>query len=284
MRGPSLRRGTRHATFPIMKKPADGLTLLLPLLALLLARSPRARAAETASKTPYPPSRTVNVTDVLHGVPVTDPYRWLEDAKSPEVQAWMKAQDDLTRQRLASLPGRDAIASRLKELYYIDVVYAPIAPGIAVFLHAAACEQGKERRVLERRGRRRREGPFRPEHLERGRQRLSGRVAGLLGREARRLPEEGQQLRRGDALRDGRRDREGLRRGRHRGRQVRARVLDAGRQGLLLHVAARGPEDPGVRPAGLCGGAPAPARHRPEDRRRREGEDGRSDGRSRTWT
>src|SRR5512143_2177178 len=105
-----------------MKKPADGLVPLLPLLVLLLARSPRARATETAPGTPYPPSRTVDVTDVLHGVPVPDPYRWLEDERSPEVQAWMKAQDDLTRQRLASLPGRDAIASRLKELYYIDLV------------------------------------------------------------------------------------------------------------------------------------------------------------------
>ncbi len=116
-----------------MKKPADGLTLLLPLLALLLARSPRARAAETASRTPYPPSRTVDVTDVLHGVPLTDPYRWLEDAKSPEVQAWMKAQDDLTRQHLASLPGRDAIASRLKELLYIDSVSAPQHRGSRYF-------------------------------------------------------------------------------------------------------------------------------------------------------
>ncbi len=108
-----------------MKKSGDGLILLLPLLALLLARTPRARAAETASKTPYPPSRTADVADVLHGVKLADPYRWLENAESPEVQAWMKAQDDLTRQRLASLPGRDAIASRLKELYYVDVVSAP---------------------------------------------------------------------------------------------------------------------------------------------------------------
>jgi prolyl oligopeptidase len=116
-----------------MKKPADGLILLLPLLALLLARTPRARAAEAASRTPYPPSRAVDVTDVLHGVPVTDPYRWLEDAKSPEVQAWMKAQDDLTRQRLASLPGRDALAARLKELLYVDSLDAPIHRGTRYF-------------------------------------------------------------------------------------------------------------------------------------------------------
>jgi prolyl oligopeptidase len=116
-----------------MKKPADGLAALLPLLVLLVARSPRARATETAPGTAYPPSRKVDVTDVLHGVPVPDPYRWLEDERSPEVQAWMKAQDELTRQRLASLPGRDAIASRLKELYYVDLVSAPRHRGSRYF-------------------------------------------------------------------------------------------------------------------------------------------------------
>jgi prolyl oligopeptidase len=133
-----------------MKKPGDGLTLLLPLLALLFGRAPRARAADPATRPPYPPSRAVEVTDVLHGVPVRDPYRWLEDAKSPEVQAWMKAQDDLTRQRLASLPGRDAIASRLKELYYIDFVSAPEHRGSRYFFtrrHA-----NKEKSVVYWRG------------------------------------------------------------------------------------------------------------------------------------
>jgi len=116
-----------------MKKPSDGLALLLPLLALVLARSPRARAADAAARTPYPPSRTVEVTDVLHGVTVKDPYRWLEDGMSPETKAWMKAQDDLTRQRLASLPGRDGLAARLKELLYIDSVSAPQHRGSRYF-------------------------------------------------------------------------------------------------------------------------------------------------------
>src|SRR2546423_7213045 len=70
----------------------------------------------------YPPSRRVDVKDVLHGIEVNDPYRWLEDEKSPEVQAWMRAQDDYARARLAKLPGRDAIAARLKELLYLDAL------------------------------------------------------------------------------------------------------------------------------------------------------------------
>ena len=245
-----------------MKKPADGLTLLLPLLALLFARPPRARAAEAASQTPYPPSRRVDVTDVLHGVPVADPYRWLEDEKSPEVQAWMKAQDDLARAapRDAARARRDRRAPE-GALLRRRRLGAPSHRGIALLLHAAAREQGEERSSTGEKGRRRGEGALRPERLVRGRQRLARRLAASRwDGDARRLPEEGQQLRRGDALRDGRRDREGLRRGRHRGRQVRGRVVDAGRQGLLLHVAARRPEDPGGRAAGLRGGALPPAR------------------------
>jgi prolyl oligopeptidase len=74
---------------------------------------------------PYPRTRVDDVTDTLHGALVKDPYRWLEDAKSPEVQAWMKAEDELARAELRKLPERDAIAARLKKLYYLDEISAP---------------------------------------------------------------------------------------------------------------------------------------------------------------
>ena len=73
----------------------------------------------------YPATRAGDDADALHGVTVKDPYRWLEDVKSPDVQAWMTAENDLARAELSKLPERDAIASRLKELYYIDAVSAP---------------------------------------------------------------------------------------------------------------------------------------------------------------
>lgn len=73
----------------------------------------------------YPLTRADAVKDTVHGVEVVDPFRWLEDAKAPEVQAWMKVQDDLTRAKLKALPERDAIAARLRELFYIDAVSAP---------------------------------------------------------------------------------------------------------------------------------------------------------------
>jgi len=73
----------------------------------------------------YPATRRDDVVDTIHDVAVHDPYRWLEDEAKPEVQAWMKAQDQYARSRLAALPHRDEIAARLKEVFYYDAVGAP---------------------------------------------------------------------------------------------------------------------------------------------------------------
>ena len=56
------------------------------------------------------------VTDTYFGTKVVDPYRWMEDLKSPETQAWMKAQNDYTRDFLGKLPGRDAMIKRILDL------------------------------------------------------------------------------------------------------------------------------------------------------------------------
>jgi prolyl oligopeptidase len=74
---------------------------------------------------PWPDTRREDVADTLHGVRVADPYRWLEEEKQPEVQAWMDAQDDYARAELAKLPGRDELAKRLHELFYFDAIGAP---------------------------------------------------------------------------------------------------------------------------------------------------------------
>ncbi|WP_437754909.1 prolyl oligopeptidase family serine peptidase [Sorangium sp. So ce1389] len=77
------------------------------------------------SRPAYPPTRAVPVKYALYGVEITDPYRWLEDGDAPEVKEWMRAQDAFTRAELSRLPEREAIASRLKQLFYIDAVSAP---------------------------------------------------------------------------------------------------------------------------------------------------------------
>ena len=63
---------------------------------------------------------------MVHGMKLADPYRWLEDERSPEVQQWMKAQDDYARAELAKLPGRAELIARLKRLFYFDAIGAPV--------------------------------------------------------------------------------------------------------------------------------------------------------------
>jgi len=72
-----------------------------------------------------PATRVDNVKEVIHGVEITDPYRWLEDQKSPQTRAWIEAQNKFTRSILDPLPGRAALAKRLTELMKIDVVGMP---------------------------------------------------------------------------------------------------------------------------------------------------------------
>ena len=54
-----------------------------------------------------------NGADTIHGTKVGDPYRWLEDEKKPEVQAWMTAQDDYARGELAKLASQYAEKARV---------------------------------------------------------------------------------------------------------------------------------------------------------------------------
>jgi prolyl oligopeptidase len=81
----------------------------------------------------YPATRKEPISEEMHGVRVEDPYRWLEDEKSKEVQAWMEAQNDFTRGHLDKLPEREAIASRLKELFYVDSLGVPYRYGKRYF-------------------------------------------------------------------------------------------------------------------------------------------------------
>ena len=41
----------------------------------------------------YPVSRRVETVEVLHGLEIPDPYRWLEDQESPETRDWIDRQN-----------------------------------------------------------------------------------------------------------------------------------------------------------------------------------------------
>ncbi|HXW97541.1 MAG TPA: prolyl oligopeptidase family serine peptidase [Gemmatimonadales bacterium] len=81
------------------------------------------------SKPAYPPTRTDNIVERLHGESIPDPYRWLEDGESAEVQAWTAAQNGLTEHYLGQVPFRPEIRRRLTELLAIDSLGAPTPAG-----------------------------------------------------------------------------------------------------------------------------------------------------------
>jgi prolyl oligopeptidase len=60
------------------------------------------------------------VTDLIHGVPVTDPYRWLEDGDSTQTREWLERQREYTRAYLDHLPGRDLIRKRIREFLAVE--------------------------------------------------------------------------------------------------------------------------------------------------------------------
>ena len=69
-------------------------------------------AAASLAAPPLPPSAPVRpVADTYFGVTVSDPYRYMEDMKDPEVAAWMKAQADYTQGVLARIPQRATVRS-----------------------------------------------------------------------------------------------------------------------------------------------------------------------------
>jgi prolyl oligopeptidase len=72
------------------------------------------------SVTPPPFSEQEPVTETLHGVPVTDPYRWLEDQDSPRTRAWIEEQTCYARTYLDRIPGRKLIRERIREFLAVE--------------------------------------------------------------------------------------------------------------------------------------------------------------------
>ncbi|HUB66502.1 MAG TPA: prolyl oligopeptidase family serine peptidase [Candidatus Methylacidiphilales bacterium] len=103
---------------PVASKPSQPQEPSIPLPSLPLT---------------YPPTQTTSDSDVYFGVKVDDPYRWLEDGKSPEVQAWLGAQNKLARSYLDALPGRAALKNRFGQLLRIETISAPERSGDRLF-------------------------------------------------------------------------------------------------------------------------------------------------------
>jgi prolyl oligopeptidase len=130
---------------------------LLPFLAVLACSTPpppvttEKPAAPPVAKASAPdagPGRVATraspVVDTLFGQKVLDPYRWLEDEKSTEVQAWIEAQNNYARTFLDALPGRAALVKRLESLLYVGAIGVPLQRGARLFYLKRDAKQEKE--------------------------------------------------------------------------------------------------------------------------------------------
>lgn len=90
---------------------------------LLIMASTLALAAPPFSP---PPTPARPVVDSVHGVKLTDPYRWLEDGKNADVQAWTKRQHEATLAWLeANAPPVVGLHAELTAYFDRDITQPP---------------------------------------------------------------------------------------------------------------------------------------------------------------
>jgi prolyl oligopeptidase len=114
----------------------------LPLIALTMTACSSVSAAsadlsaKAAAPAPaYPATARQDVVDAQFGVDVADPYRWLEDdvRVNPKVAEWAAAQNAVTNDVLAKLPGRDVLKERMTQLYDYERFGLPQKAGARYF-------------------------------------------------------------------------------------------------------------------------------------------------------
>src|SRR5437868_477000 len=118
---PSFLGGSQTMHNPLWLVVAIALAVLLP--------------AAADGPLQYPHTKQVDHTDDYHGTKVGDPYRWLEtDVRtSPEVAAWVAAENKVTEAYLNTIPQRDVIRKRLTELWNYERFSAPSKDGPRYF-------------------------------------------------------------------------------------------------------------------------------------------------------
>ncbi len=102
-------------------------------ISLLAALVLFAACQETKQRDPitvnYPTTKKVDTVDNYFGTEVPDPYRWLEDDRSEETEAWVKKQNAVTFGYLDKIPFREDLKNRLEKLWNYEKVGSPFKEG-----------------------------------------------------------------------------------------------------------------------------------------------------------
>ncbi len=77
----------------------------------------------------YPITKKNNVYDSYFDIKIEDPYRWLEDDRSPETEKWVIEQNKITNNYLGLIPYRDSLKDRVKNLWNYKKLSSPFKEG-----------------------------------------------------------------------------------------------------------------------------------------------------------
>jgi prolyl oligopeptidase len=95
--------------------------IYVPALLIVIAS-----LASAQTKDPAPPiARQDNVKEMIHGVEIVDPYRWLEDQGSPETRKWIDQENAYTHSLLDHLPMGERAYKRIFALVNHDSIGSP---------------------------------------------------------------------------------------------------------------------------------------------------------------
>ncbi len=101
---------------------------IIALTATLFAQAPHAPAPMEPPKT-----QADEVREMMHGVEVVDPYRWLEDQNSPETRKWIAAENEYSDALLNHIPGTDALKNKVAALLKVETMTTPVVRGRRYF-------------------------------------------------------------------------------------------------------------------------------------------------------
>ena len=109
---------------PLIMKTIPRLLLLFLLFSITMSYS---QIVEI--KVDYPKTKKVDTIDTYFGEKMADPYRWLEDDRSPETEAWVKEENKVTFDYLDKIPYREKLKNRLAEIWNYEKIGAPFKEG-----------------------------------------------------------------------------------------------------------------------------------------------------------
>ncbi|HUU85905.1 MAG TPA: prolyl oligopeptidase family serine peptidase [Phycisphaerae bacterium] len=81
--------------------------------------------ARTVRAADPPATKTVQVTERIHGVEVADPYRWLEDESDAEVRTWLAGQRTFAHGWLNRFEQRKVLTKRFEQLFAVTKTSPP---------------------------------------------------------------------------------------------------------------------------------------------------------------